>query len=342
MALTLAVLLALAAASIGLFFALGRGPARALEITPERAYLEPVFVGESRPFEIQLKNVSSDLVEFRGIMAGCACLNVGIAAPRLEPGESTLLTGTLRGRGRAGTFHDEVLVVAAGAQEEGYKIPIHWEVKRRIEVSAEALTLQPDFVSAAPGTGTVVVRNASEQAIDLSDPKPLPVGIKAVAESRRLSPGQSTTIRFSAEPTLVTPGKFNLSFPCSHPSERALEFQLDVQPVGGIRVTPATVNWGVLAKRELLARTVALSLEGELVGSCDVKELKLPAYLVSAGAPQSPAPTKREFSFRVKDAFAGGADLKGEVVIVLRHRPSGRSFNVQVPLSGFVLDARSG
>jgi len=341
-ALTLAILLALAVVSVWLFIALGSGSARALEIIPEKAVLEPVFVGESRPFEIQLKNVSGESVEFRGVMAGCACLKVRIADPRVEPGETTVLTGTLRGRGRAGTFHDELLVVVAGAQEEGYKIPTQWDVKRRVEVSAEAVTLRPDFASAAAGSASVVLRNASEQAIGLSDPKTLPTGIKAVLESHRLLPGQAATARFSADATFVTPGRFSVSFPSSHPSERAVEVQVEVEPVGAIRIVPAVVNWGVLPKRELLERTLDVSLQGELLRTCEFREVKLPAYLSSVREPKSPGPTIRAFAFRVNDAFAGGADIKAEIIIVYRHRPSGRSLNIQVPLSGFVLNDQSG
>jgi len=341
MALTFAVLLALTTASIGLFFALGRDNPRALEITPQKADLEPVFVGESRPFEIQLKNVSSGLVEFRTAMAGCACLNVRIAEPRLEPRESTVLTGALRGRGRAGTFHDEVLVLVAKPQEEAYRIPIQWQVRRRIEVSAESVTLEPDFVSASPGSATVVVRNRSEQAIDLSspDPRQLPRGIEVVIESPRLLPRQSATVRCRAEADFVTPGNYSVSIPCSLPSEPVVELRLETRPVRAIRVTPPAINWGVQNKAELLTRKLALALEGELLRSCEVKEVKLPAYLVSSGRPQTPAAAKREFAFRVKDAFTAGADLMGDIVVVLRHGTSERTFAVHVPLSGFVLDA---
>ena len=310
----------------------------ALEVTPEDVQLDPVMVGEARTFEITLKNVSEDLVEFAPVMVGCACLDVRVADARLQPGESTSLSGTLRARGRSGTFRDELLVLLTRPRNDGYRIPIEWQVKSRFEVSCESVTLRPDLASFVADTATVRVRNASDMPLDLSAAKTVPVGVNVQIESNRLMPGQTNVIRLSADPTLVTPTKFSLTFPCSHPSERALQLDVDVNPVGGIEVMPAAINLGVVSKQELLAHTFTLTLAGELLVPCDVQEVNGPRYLYCKDEPRAPAPTIREFTFHVRDNFGAMADLAGEIAITYRHPASGHLFKVKVPLSGFLLD----
>ena len=47
----------------------------------------------------------------------------------------------------------------------------------------------------------------------------------------------------------------------------------------------------------------------------------------------------RALVFHIRDAFHG-ADLGGAIIIPFRHRGSKGAFSIEIPVSGFVTDAR--
>ena len=105
LAASVMILLILALASLAVFRAFTPGAIRALEVTPEDVQLDPVMVGEARTFEITLKNVSEDLVEFAplwsaalvwtcgSLMLGCNRERAQVCREHFGPGGEAALFG---------------------------------------------------------------------------------------------------------------------------------------------------------------------------------------------------------------------------------------------------------
>ncbi|MGO8747353.1 MAG: hypothetical protein ACLQNE_15315 [Thermoguttaceae bacterium] len=198
--------------------------------------------------------------------------------------------------------------------------------------------LEPDFLSAAVGKGAVVIRNASQETVKVSAPKGVPRGFTATVARRSLPPGAETELVFQAAPFLVVPSDEEFTLDCTHSVEKNVVVTVKVRPKGAIRVDPPDVSFGVLTRLELLPRVVTISLAGDLLAEVEAGEVRAPDYFV-LDSNRAGKRVTRALVFHIRDAFHG-ADLGGAIIIPFRHRGSKGAFSIEIPVSGFVTDAR--
>jgi len=346
MSFRLAVLFTSAIATVSVGFtiwaysrsaALGRPP---LQVSPVKVDLGTVFVKERKDFEVTLRNVEAEPVEVSELITGCSCVNAEVEPASLAPGEAARLRGTFSGKGKSGTFHEKLLVHVKSPTNCALLIPISGVVKRRIEVLPERLEVTPDFVKNTQGKGSIVVHNGSDEHIELRLPQKLPPGIRFSLKHQELAPGESARVEVAAsfESPVIT--EYPLHLECSHSIEGKLDFTLAVRPVDGIAISPKEVVCGVRSKKELSSRTERLAVQGGLIETSTVKEVQVPDFLAISSTKHEEHSTVL-FVFKFRDAFARGADLASEIIVVFNHTPTGRSFRLVVPVSGFVSDAFS-
>jgi hypothetical protein len=306
-----------------------------LRFEPTGIDLGDLMIRESRPFEVRIRNVSGEPVEFARVTSGCTCANVGIECARLEPGEATKLSGVFRGTSQVGSLEQEIVVLVAQHGEMGYRIPMRGRVRRRIDFAPASLILEPDFAAARSGEGQFEVRNTTDQTVEILEPADCPSGLRLILRDRSVAPGESVTIAVQVDSLQVTPRDESIVVRCSHPVESVIPMPVAIRPVGAITVNPAAIHFGVVPEKEVVGRVVHVELAGELLAHCHIEPVRVPAFLSLQSAERTSLSTMR-LAFSVK-AAGGGAAMDGNTEIPLRHNLTSRAVTLVVPVSGFVI-----
>ncbi len=339
-AVPLIVVIALAStiASAWCFWGFSPQPRSPLEIVPAAVNLGQIWLHEDKPFEVELRNPGSEVVEIGKLRLDCACANVKLAAFRLEPGGTTRLTGVLQGRDTPGGFARRLLLTIEKPKRLRYTLPITGEARRRIDFSPQALVLRPSFPEGKAGTATLTVRNASDEEVEVTLPTDLPAGISVSIDQAALAPAASCRVTVGADPSRVIATETELTLGCSHSLEKTIKVPIEVRPVEGVSVSPERIAFGVLPKERLLERqSVALKLQGGLVDHCDIAGVTCPQYM-KLGASQPGTPSGWQVVLVLQDEFER-ADLGGMISIRLRDKRSESVFEVEAKVSGFLTDA---
>lgn len=337
--LTAGILVTAVAACWLIWQALPGGEGGPLRIEPRQIDLGTIWLKDPRHFEAEVRNVSAEEVEVAAVSAGCSCTRVAIGSRTLGPGDTTTLTGTLLGTARPGPFEYLLTVETARPSQHAYLLRMVGNAKRRIDFSPDAVVLRPDFPSDAPDTREVSVYNGSGEEILLGVQNwLLPPGVEALREQSLLAPGQTFRITILARPSVVRGQEATLRLTSSHAVESVVEIPVSIRPAAPVAVSPDSIALGVASTGELGQRRIALSLEGELLALSDVEKIDVPGFLATLPYEKADGP-RREFTFSLNRAGVRSAHLSGEIVMLLRHRPSGRGFSISVPVSGFATDA---
>ncbi|NQT17939.1 MAG: hypothetical protein HQ582_34625, partial [Planctomycetes bacterium] len=207
----------------------------------------------------------------------------------------------------------------------------------RISFSPQSLVLRPDFPRGKPGAATFVVRNGSDERVELKLSEDAPLALNTSIDKRELAPGESCKVSVEADPSSVIGRAGELELSCSHSLEKTIKIPVEVRTVQGVSVVPDAIAFGVLSKDTLLGKqALALELQGDLVRHCDIDGVSCPEYLeVETNERQTPA--SQRLAITLRDKFER-ADLGGTIAINLRHKPSKKVFHVEVSVSGFLVD----
>ncbi|NQT16617.1 MAG: DUF1573 domain-containing protein, partial [Planctomycetes bacterium] len=154
-------------ASAWCFWFTPQGPLPPLDIVPGQVDLGELFLYESKDFEVEVRNPGKEVVEVGGLRMDCKCANVKLHGSRLEPGHTSRLTGTFKGTSRPGVFARQLVLSVAKPEPSHFRLPIVGEARRRISYSPESLVLRPNFPRGKPGAATFVVRNGSDETVEL-------------------------------------------------------------------------------------------------------------------------------------------------------------------------------
>lgn len=310
-----------------------------LEIVAKEIDLGMILILEDCEFETIVRNNSDEPLQIDQIQSSCGCVNTRLGKNPLEPGESTELRGTLRGKGRVGPFRHQVMLKTDGPRSVRAICSIRGEAERRIRLVSDRLTLRPDFLSERPDSQRLLVQNTSRQVVDVVCPDGLPAGVRLELDGQAIGPGKSRPLTVTVAPNLAVRRDLNLMFGCNHPLEKTLPMTVEVRPAAEVKVSPQVVRFGALSRRELLAMgPVRVDLEGDPLAASELVEVTLPRYLRESGN-NSKGEANRRFIFAFQDTF-GKADLSSAIVLKFRHSESGRVFQVKVKVSGFLRDHR--
>lgn len=335
--LTVLITLVTMAASAWCFWFVPQGPSPPLEIVPGQVDLGRLFLYESKEFEVEVHNPGKGVVEVGGLRVDCKCADVKLHGPRLEPGATTRLTGTFLGTSRPGVFRRQLVLSVAKPEASHFRLPIVGEARRRISLSPESLVLRPDFPRGKPGAATLVVRNGSEETVELKLPEDGLLDLGTSIDKGELAPGETCEVRVEADPSSVIAQAGELELSCSHSLEKRIKIPVEVRPVQGVSVDPDAIAFGVVSKETLLAKQgLALELQGDLVGHCDIDGVSCPEYL-EVETRERETPASQRLALTLRDKFER-ADLGGTIAVNLRHKPSKKVFHVEVSVSGFLTD----
>jgi len=340
-ALSLTVLITLVTTAVcaWCFWFAPHGPPPPLQVVPGQVDLGELFLYESKDFGVEVRNPGKEVVEVSGLRTDCKCADVKLHGPRLEPGQTARLTGTFTGTSQPGVFVRQVVLSVAEPEPCHFRLPIVGEARRRISFSPQSLVLRPDFPRGKPGAAVLVVRNGSDETVEVKLPEDAPLALSTSIDKRELAPGDACKISVEADPASVIARAGDLELRCSHSREKTIKIPVEVQPVQGVSVAPETIAFGVLSKQALLKREgLTLQLQGDLVPHCRIGAVSCPNYLKVESTEQETPATCR-VALGLQDEFER-ADLGGTIAVSLRHKPSNRVFHVEVDVSGFLVDAR--
>ncbi len=298
--------------------------------------LGKIPIGAEKSFEVQLRNPSTQDIRVLRIDAGCGCLNVSISNPLVCAGKTEKLSGLFRA-GPPGKFHRRLLVQNS-ALTEVLVVEISGEVVRTISFEPVAILLQPDHTTGVEGVGIVHVRNGWNQKIAIAvEEKKLDFSTSTSGQT--IEPAESIEIRVSVPASRIVCGKSQLVLYTTHPHEPTITIPVEIRPRYAVDISPEAIRLGIVTTTMLAEKkTVSITISGSGASGVEIERIDTPAFLVESKRVHG---TDGEIIIEFLLAANSMAfSLNGTISVHLRISSSGQIQVKNVPISGFLRDAR--
>jgi hypothetical protein len=205
-------------------------------------------------------------------------MDLSIEKQSCEPRASIEISGSLRAMSKAMPFRHYVRIVDADSGQQ-HLLEITGRFEPTVKIVPEQMLLCPDALAGESAQGKVIVANHGGQTVTIREPQSLPSGLRVQIDRAIVEPGQHTAIRIMAASSIVRRTTAELQFPSSHPTEPTIFLNVVVQPKNALEVVPPVIRLGVLNRRILQTMKVSISLEGQLLRSCQLRAIRVPEFL---------------------------------------------------------------
>lgn len=191
-----------------------------LEIVGGNTYeFPPAYMSESPLYaKIMLKNKGDKLLRVEYIKPSCSCTSAPLEKSTLEPGETMLMNLQINMKGFSGKIEKTVEIKTNDPEEPITVLTLLFEVKSPFMLSPRGFFAFKSMKIDSVSKSKLILKNISEQSVELSDFIFKPVDIKVNLKGKKvLKPNQKVNIEVTVKPKEEGPYSCSVKMKTTHP-----------------------------------------------------------------------------------------------------------------------------